>query len=167
MERPTRGGRDNTNTGESMDRPSWDTYFIRVAQAVALRGDCRRSQVGAVLVEDRTHRILSTGYNGVEPNVPGCLSGACPRGLLSYGEQPPGGNYDNCIGIHAEDNCISWWIDWFNYEDSQVSMFITREPCDGCLSLMREYRVRRVVWGEFFQQRYDLLAPFMLRERDL
>lgn len=44
-------------------RPDWDTYFLGVADAVAVRADCRRRQVGAVIVsEDR--RIISTGYNG-------------------------------------------------------------------------------------------------------
>ncbi|WP_392465859.1 hypothetical protein ACF3NS_10100 [Arsenicicoccus cauae] len=44
-------------------RPDWDTYFLEVADAVAVRAGCRRRQVGAVIVsEDR--RIISTGDNG-------------------------------------------------------------------------------------------------------
>ncbi|WP_353889969.1 hypothetical protein [uncultured Arsenicicoccus sp.] len=44
-------------------RPDWDTYFLGVAAAVAVRADFRRRQVGAVIVlEDR--RIIPTGYNG-------------------------------------------------------------------------------------------------------
>lgn len=64
-------------------RPSWDDYFVTIARAVAARSDCRRRQVGAVLV-DESHRIVGTGYTGAPSGHPGCLEGACPRGLLSY-----------------------------------------------------------------------------------
>src|SRR5574338_249876 len=133
-----------------MVRPSWDEYFIRIAQAVSLRGDCRRSQVGAVLVEDRTHRILSTGYNGVEPGQDGCLSGSCPRGRLSYNELPRGGDYSNCIGIHAEDNCVNWWRDVSRYVEmdspSTLTIYVTREPCEQCTTLLMSHNILRAVW---------------------
>lgn len=62
-------------------RPSWDEYFVHIADAVAMRGDCTRRQVGAVLVDPETHDLIETGYNGPPKGEPGCLSaGACPRG---------------------------------------------------------------------------------------
>lgn len=52
-----------TGAASRTTRPDWDDYFLGVADAVAVRADCRRRQVGAVIVsEDR--RIISTGYNG-------------------------------------------------------------------------------------------------------
>lgn len=62
-------------------RPNWDGYFLGVAEAVAVRADCTRRRIGAVIV-DPDRRIVSTGYNGAPSGQPGCLSaGACPRGL--------------------------------------------------------------------------------------
>ena len=47
-------------------RPSWDEYFMEIAQVVAKRSNCTRRHVAAVIVKDR--HILSTGYNGT-PNI--------------------------------------------------------------------------------------------------
>lgn len=61
-------------------RPDWDTYFLGIAEAVALRADCTRRRIGALIV-DADRRIISAGYNGAPPGKPGCLSAnACPRG---------------------------------------------------------------------------------------
>ena len=40
-------------------RPSWDTYFMRLASLASLRSNCMKRRVGAILV--RNKRILSTG----------------------------------------------------------------------------------------------------------
>lgn len=62
-------------------RLNWVDYFLSIADAVAVRADCTRRSVGAVVVDARTKHIISTGYNGAPPGQPGCLSdGACPRG---------------------------------------------------------------------------------------
>ena len=45
------------------NRPSWDEYFMGLANQVAERTTCLRRGVGAIIVKDR--RILATGYNGV------------------------------------------------------------------------------------------------------
>jgi len=128
-------------------RLGWHPYFLGVAKAVSLRGDCRRSQVGAVLVEDRSHRIISTGYNGVAPGQAGCLSGECPRGLLSIGAHPRGGSYDNCIAKHAEANCVEWaQQELRGLTDRWLTMYITRTPCRGCTSLLVENSIRRAVF---------------------
>ena len=43
-------------------RPSWDEYFMQIADVAATRSTCLRRHVGAVLVSN-DHRILATGYN--------------------------------------------------------------------------------------------------------
>lgn len=40
-------------------RPSWDTYFMRLASLASLRSNCMKRRVGAILV--RNKRIVSTG----------------------------------------------------------------------------------------------------------
>jgi deoxycytidylate deaminase len=71
------------------ERISRDAYGLRLAEAAALRADCTRRQVGAVIVaEDGS--VIATGYNGLSSGKPGCASaGACPRGQMAYPTAPP------------------------------------------------------------------------------
>jgi dCMP deaminase len=123
-------------------RLPWDEYFLQIAKAVSLRGDCTRSRVGAVLVSSN-HRIIATGYNGTVPGNPGCLEGACPRGKFSYEELPSESDYRNCIATHAERNAILY----ANPEErSGTTLYVTRRPCVDCKELLLAVGVVRVVW---------------------
>jgi len=43
-------------------RPSWDEYFMNIAELAGTRGTCDRGRSGCIIVRDK--RILSTGYVG-------------------------------------------------------------------------------------------------------
>lgn len=109
----------------SDSRPDWDHYFMLIATDVASRSDCRRSQVGAVIV-DTKRRIVSTGYVGTRPGEPGCLEGACPRGRMPQDLIVPYTPYDNCISTHAETNALLY-SDRSRHEGGTI--YVTREPC--------------------------------------
>lgn len=112
-----------------MTRPDWDTYFLDLAHAISARADCRRAQHGAVIVKDR--RVVATGYNGGPAGGASCLDGDCPRGLLAAEEQPhTSGGYENCIGLHAEQNAIAYC------REPGDTIFITGEPCGMCGKLI-------------------------------
>ena len=61
-------------------RPSWDEYFMTLANEVATRTTCMRRAVGAVIVKDR--RILATGYNGGPTGVRPWAGTGCVRQQL-------------------------------------------------------------------------------------
>jgi dCMP deaminase len=128
-----------------VSRPGWDSYFLGVARAVAVRGDCVRSQVGAIAVTSE-HRIIATGYNGTSPgSVMSCHEGHCPR----VAESPePYSSYANCIAIHAEINCLRFVFN--HYGEPSLTMYVTRKPCEDCQSAIKIYTgvVVRVVWPE-------------------
>lgn len=131
------------------ERPSWDEYFIGIAQAVSARGDCRRSRVGCVVVS-KDQRVLGVGYNGTAfRGVPGCLDGACPRGLLSYGDCPPLSSYENCIAVHAEENAIRWALEYVGENALQgASLYVTRGCCDDCSRLATSFGIDKIVTPE-------------------
>lgn len=125
----------------SVVRPGWDEYFLGIAGAVSVRGDCLRRRVGAVLVRD--FRIAATGYNGAESGGPSCLAGECPRGSSGVA---PGSSYDTgagaCVATHAEANCLLY----ADFEDARGGvLYVTETPCDGCARLIRSAGVARVV----------------------
>ncbi|TKJ30861.1 MAG: cytidine deaminase [Chloroflexi bacterium B3_Chlor] len=84
-------------------RPSWDEYFISIAQVVASRSVCLRHKIGAMIVDD-DKQILSTGYNGPPRGMRHCADrAACIRekGGIASGMQQ-----EYCFGLHAEQNTI-------------------------------------------------------------
>lgn len=133
-------------------RPSWDNYGLELAKAVAIRADCTRRKVGAVLMRpDKT--IVATGYNGGPPKGKSCLKGECPRGQKSLEEVPAytegETSYDSgpgsCIALHAEQNALlraSW------DEMLDATLYITDEPCQGCIRMIVGTHIAKVVWPE-------------------
>ena len=133
-------------------RPDWDAYYLTIAEAVSARADCRRRRVGCVITKDR--RILAGGYNGAPSGAPGCLSGACPRGLLSYDEVREFTDYDSgpgrCISLHAEANALLH----AGREVRGGTAYITDPPCPGCRKLLAGAGIARAVWpgGEWLNE---------------
>jgi dCMP deaminase len=126
----------------AVTRPDWDAYFLAGAAWSATRADCTRAQVGALLVNAR-NEVRGTGYNGAPAGVPGCASaGACPRGRLSVEDCPRDSDYSNCLADHAERNAL-------RHADPRElhgsTLYVTREPCPSCWTLIRATGVRRVV----------------------
>ncbi|KAM0721018.1 hypothetical protein Q7P37_003303 [Cladosporium fusiforme] len=84
-------------------RPSWDQYFMTLASLAARRSNCMRRQVGCVLV--RSHRVISTGYNGTPRHLTNCASGGCPR-CNNSASNTGGAALSTCLCIHAEENAL-------------------------------------------------------------
>jgi len=78
------------------ERPGWDDYFMSIARVVAMRSNCVKRKVAAVITLDR--RIISTGYNGTPRGVRNCNEGGCPR-CSSFA--PGGTNLGDWLFSHA------------------------------------------------------------------
>ena len=52
-------------------RPTWDVYFMSIADLAATRSPCLRRQVGAVIEKD--HQVLAVGYNGPPAGFAHCV----------------------------------------------------------------------------------------------
>lgn len=130
------------------DRPDWTEYGLEMAFTAALRSDCTRRNVGAVLMLG-DGSIVVTGYNGGPPKGESCLKGECPRGLLTTEQLAPNSDYSEgagkCVALHAEWNVLlraSW-----HQMDGYSKLFVTSEPCHLCWTLIKGTKIGNVVYS--------------------
>lgn len=84
-------------------RPSWDEYFLDMADMVGTRGTCDRGRAGAILVKDK--RILATGYVGSPVGIPHCDEVGHEMHTVTHED---GSVSRHCIRTaHAELNAIT------------------------------------------------------------
>jgi dCMP deaminase len=137
-------------------RPGWDEYFLEIAKVVALRSNCIKRKVAAVIVKDK--RIISTGYNGTPRGVKNCNEGGCPRcnQLTTSGTK-----LDECLCSHGEENAITQAA-YHGVCIKDATIYTTYSPCLLCTKLIINSGIREVV----FNQDYPLAETAMglLRE---
>ena len=114
-------------------RPSWDEYFMEIAQVVARRSNCSRRSVGAVIA--RNHHVLSAGYNGTPKGVKNCFEGGCPR---CAGHAKSGTHLDECLCTHAEQNAICQAA-CYGPSIEGATIYVTISPCLTCAKLVIAY----------------------------
>jgi len=123
----------------SIERLSWDEYFLKLAFLVAERSTCRRHHVGAVIVRDK--RILTTGYNGAPSGIKDCLELGCLREQLGI---PSGQRHELCRAVHAEQNAIIQAA-IHGVDITGSTMYCTHSPCIICAKMIVNAKIRRFV----------------------
>jgi dCMP deaminase len=117
-----------------VERPSWDTYFMNIARAVADRATCPRRRVGAVLVRER--RILTTGFNGAPRGLPHCTEVGC---------DPEEGHCQR--SVHAEQNAVIQAA-LHGVSTAGADLYCTSHPCAHCASVLVNAGVATVIYAD-------------------
>ncbi|KAK4537147.1 hypothetical protein CDCA_CDCA11G3172 [Cyanidium caldarium] len=120
-------------------RPSWDAYFMRMANLASMRTNCMKRRVGAVIVRD--HRVVATGYNGTPRGTRNCNAGGCPR---CNDDARAGHALDECLCLHAEENAL---IEAGRARCADATLYTNLCPCLGCTKKIVQAGVRQVVYG--------------------
>lgn len=128
-------------TVKLIERPDWDTYFMNIAQQVALRSNCIKRKVAAILAKDR--RIISTGYNGTPRGVANCNEGGCPR-CNSLGDSGKG--LEDCYCSHAEENAITQAA-YHGVNIKGSTLYSTFSPCLLCTKMIINSGICEVVYS--------------------
>lgn len=111
-------------------RPSFDEYFIQIAELVSIRSSCLSRRVGAILVRD--NKILSAGYNGAPSGIQHCDKAGCLRAKLKI---ESGKNHELCRGLHAEQNTLlQAALHGINVKGS--TLYTTTYPCIICAKML-------------------------------
>lgn len=135
------------DTSEAL-RPSWDSYFMRLAELASMRSSCMKRKVGAVVVRER--RVLSTGYNGTPRFVLNCNEGGCKRcdaGAAS------GTSLDTCLCLHGEENAL---LEAGRDRSEGAMVYVTTYPCLQCAKKMVQCGIKEVVYGESYPTHGEL-----------
>ena len=112
------------------NRPSWDSYFLNLAEQVSRRSPDRHTKHGCVLA-DSDHRVISTGYNGPVTGVPNDLV-------------PLDRPYKYDWLIHAEDNAVAF----ARCDLRGATAYITGPPCASCFRRLLQVGVQRIVHNQ-------------------
>lgn len=136
-------------------RPSWDEYFMEIAEVVKTRSTCLRRQVGAIIVKDK--QILSTGYNGAPTGLKHCEETGCIREQL---EVPSGERHELCRGLHAEQNAIIQ-ASLHGVKIEGATIYVTTQPCVVCAKMIINSGIKKVVYRGDYP---DKLSAQMLAE---
>ena len=122
-----------SNSMSENKQTTYDKAYMRMALEWAKLSYCKRRQVGALIVKDRT--IISDGYNGA------------PIGFENICEDDKG--YTKWHILHAEANAILKVAS--STQSSQgATLYVTLSPCKECSKLVHQAGIKRVV----YHQRY-------------
>jgi dCMP deaminase len=123
-------------------RPSWDEYFMSIAKVVAMRSNCMKRKVAAIIVRDR--RVISTGYNGTPRGARNCNEGGCPR-CNSMAES--GTALNECLCCHGEENAITQAA-YHGIPLKGATLYTTFAPCLLCTKMIVNSGIAEVVYNQ-------------------
>jgi len=138
----------------SYKRPSWDDYFMKIAEMVGSRGTCDRGRNGAVIV--RNKRILTTGYVGSPVGLPHCDEvGHQMKEMSGDGKKSM-----HCVRTtHAEQNAIAQAAR-FGISIEGGTIYTKMAPCYTCAKMIINAGLKRVVCAKDYHASEDTKKIF-------
>jgi dCMP deaminase len=112
---------------EVPERIPLEEVYMRMAEELAKRSTCSRSQVGSVITTGDLTQVLGIGYNGNARGLPNRCDGTEPG---------------RCGCLHSEANCL---IKAGAHVEGKL-MFVTMSPCVMCAKMIVNSNVRRVYY---------------------
>lgn len=124
----------------------WDVRFLELAETVATWSKDPSTQVGCVIADPETNRIMGLGFNGF------------PRGMCDHRELYDDRPTKYSRTIHAEVNAV------LNSSSTVgCTAYVTAPPCCSCALVLIQSGIERVVsrtpsrdlisrWGEDFDK---------------
>lgn len=136
-------------------RPTWDSYFMRLADLAALRSNCMKRRVGCVIVRD--NRVVATGYNGTPRHLTNCNEGGCTRCNSAEGS---GAGLSTCLCLHAEENALlEAGRDRIGNESV---LYCNTCPCLTCSIKIIQSGIKEVIYAQSYSM--DLLSHQVMSE---
>jgi dCMP deaminase len=131
---------DHNKTNKNDKRPSWDDYFMEVANAISKRATCDRGKSGCVIAKDR--QLIVSGYVGSPTGFQHCdeLGHQIKKVTHENGEMT-----EHCMRtVHAEQNAICQAAR-IGVSISGATIYTRMTPCRTCAMLLINCGISRVV----------------------
>lgn len=112
-----------------------DLLYLRMAKVWSENSYCKRSQVGCLIVNNRT--IISDGYNGT------------PSGFINLCEDCDNNTLNTVL--HAEANAITKIAKSTNSSEG-ATLYVTLSPCFDCAKLIIQAGIKRIVYSEVYRK---------------
>ncbi|MEI7596016.1 MAG: cytidine/deoxycytidylate deaminase family protein [Bacteroidota bacterium] len=121
-------------------RPSWDDYFLEIADTVAKRATCDRGRSGCVIAREK--QILVTGYVGSPTGLPHCDEVGHQMKQVVHED---GKVTNHCVRtVHAEQNAICQAAK-MGIALNGATLYCRMTPCRTCAMLIINCGITRVV----------------------
>ncbi len=128
------------NEDSKDQRPSWDEYFMEMANSVSKRATCDRGKSGCVITKDK--QILVSGYVGSPAGFAHCDEVGHQMKDITHED---GSVTSHCMRtIHAEQNAICQAAK-LGISISGATVYCRMTPCRTCAMLIINCGVKRVV----------------------
>ena len=120
-----------------MTRPSKNSYWMGLAEAVSARSHDDETKVGSVIIKNDTGMVVATGHNGFARGAPDHLLPTTRPEKYEY-------------MIHAEENLISHCAK-SGIPIDNCTLVITLSPCQKCLRLMWQAGITQVICRDLYR----------------
>ena len=126
--------------GSPYVRPTWDDYFMEVAEAISKRATCDRGRSGCVIARDK--QILVTGYVGSPPGFPHCDETGHQLKKMTHEN---GTVTEHCVRtVHAEQNAVCQAAK-MGISIRGATLYCRMTPCRTCAMLVISCGIIRIV----------------------
>jgi dCMP deaminase len=127
-------------TKQKNERPSWDDYFMEVANSISKRATCDRGRSGCVIARDK--HILVSGYVGSPAGLPHCDDVGHQMKKMLHED---GSITEHCVRtVHAEQNAICQAAK-LGVALEGATLYCRMTPCRVCAMLIINCGITRVV----------------------
>jgi dCMP deaminase len=147
---------------EGYRRPTWDQYFMEVANAISKRATCDRGRSGCVIARDK--QLLVTGYVGSPTGLPHCDDAGHQMKKMLHED---GSVSEHCVRtVHAEQNAICQAAK-LGMSINGATLYCRMTPCRVCAMLIINCGIRRVVCERKYHRAAESEALFQEAGVDL
>ena len=138
-------------------RPSWDEYFMDIAQSVSRRATCDRGRSGCVIARDK--QLLVSGYVGAPAGLSHCDDIGHQMKKVVHED---GSSSNHCVRtVHAEQNAIAQAAKLGIAIDG-ATLYCRMTPCRACAMMIINCGIKRILCEKKYHSGDESEAMFQM-----